>query len=126
MSAFYDKMEATARRLIKQFGYSAKLWRAGTPSGPPHNPTPGTPTESACIVVETGYSLTNRDLPGMGTSSLIEVGDKLGIISTEIAGGIVPTKDDVLVVGSDRYNFIDLKPLAPGGQALLFEFHARR
>lgn len=120
MSAFYDKMEATARRLIKQFGYSAKLWRAGTPSGPPHNPIPGTPTQANCIVVETGYSLTNRD------DTLILTGDKIGIISTEIAGRLVPTKDDVLVIGSDRYNFVDLKPLAPGGQVLLFEFHARR
>lgn len=119
MSAFYDRMEATATRLIGNYGFTAQLEREGAPTGPPHNPQPGAPTRHDCKMVETSYSLSNRD------ATLVLQGDKLGIISTE-GLGIVPTKDDDLVIGSDIYHFIDLQPLRPGGQVLLYEFHARR
>lgn len=119
MSAFYDRLEATAQRLIAQYGFTAELVREGAPTGPPHNPQPGAPTRHACKVVETEYSLTNRD------ATLVLQGDKLGIIST--AGlSITPTKDDDLDIGGDVYHFVDLQPLRPGGQVLLYEFHARR
>ncbi len=118
MSAFYDRMQATATRLIDRYGYSTQLQRDGAPTGPPHNPQPGPATQHACTVVELDYSLTNRD------ATLVLQGDKLGLIST--ATDIVPGKDDRIVLGGLTYNFIDLQPLSPGGQVLLFEFHARR
>lgn len=118
MSAFYDRLEATAKRLIAQYGFDAELVRAGAPTGPPHNPQPGAPTRHACKVVETGYSLTDRN------TTLVEVGDKMGIISTSV--DIVPDKADDLDINGEVYRFVDLKPLAPGGQNLLYEFHARR
>lgn len=117
MTAFYDRLEATAKRLIKDKGYAAHVVRDGAPTGPPHNPTPGTPTEHACYVVETGYSLTNR------SDTLIQAGDKVGIISTEI--DIVPALSDRLKVDGVLYRFADLAPLRPGGQTMMFEFVAR-
>lgn len=119
MSAFYDRLEATAQRLIAQYGFGADLVRAGTPTGPAHDPQPGAPTRHACKVVEIEYSLTNRD------ATLVLQGDKLGLISTE-GLSIVPTKDDTLDIVGDVYRFVDLQPLRPGGQVLLYEFHARR
>ena len=119
MTAFYDRLEATAQRLIGQYGFGADLVRAGTPTGPAHNPQPGAPTRHACKVVEVEYSLTNRD------ATLVLQGDKLGIISTADLS-IVPTKDDDLDIGGEVFHFVDLQPLRPGGQVLLFEFHARR
>lgn len=118
MSAFYNRMQATAERLIARFGYSSQLERAGAPTGPPHNPQPGQPTSHVCTVVELEYSLTNRD------ATLVLKGDKLGLISTAI--DIEPVKDDRILLGGVPYNFIDLQPLSPGGQVLLYEFHARR
>jgi hypothetical protein len=118
MSAFYDRLEATARRLIKDKGFATTLLREGAPTGPPHDPQPGADSTHACYVVETGYSLTDRD------ATLVLQGDKLGLISTEM--DTVPVKTDRLVIGGDEYHFVDLKPLAPGGTNLLFEFHARR
>ncbi len=119
MTAFYDRLEETAQRLIDRYGFDGYLKRAGAPTGPAHDPQPGSPTSHACKLVETEYSLTNRD------ATLVLQGDKLGIIST---GGldIVPTKDDALVIGSDEFHFVDLQPVRPGGQTLLYEFHARR
>lgn len=63
-------------------------------------------------------ALTNRD------ATLVLKGDKLGLISTAI--DIEPVKDDRILLGGVPYNFIDLQPLSPGGQVLLYEFHARR
>ncbi|KGU41856.1 hypothetical protein [Xanthomonas citri] len=118
MSEFYDEMRAVAEELIEEFGYTAHLQRAGAPTGPPHNPQPGPATQHACKVVELEYSLTNRD------ATLVLKGDKLGLISTAI--DTVPTLSDRIVLGNDLFTFIDLQPLSPGGQVLLYEFHARR
>lgn len=118
MSAFYGEMRSVAVELIAEFGYETQLQRDGLPTGPPHNPQPGLPTSYACTVVELEYSLTNRD------ATLVLQGDKLGLISTDI--DIDPAKDDRILLGGVPYNFIDLQPLSPGGQVLLYEFHARR
>lgn len=118
MSAFYDRMQATATRLIGRYGYSTQLQRDGAPTGPPHNPQPGPATQHACTVVELDYSLTNRD------ETLVLKGDKLGLMSTAI--DTVPGKNDRLLLGGVAYNFVDLQPLSPGGQVLLYEFHVRR
>lgn len=118
MSEFYDEMQAVAVELIEEFGYATKLEREGPPTGPPHNPQPGHATQHDCTVVELDYSLTDRD------STLVLQGDKLGLISTAI--DIKPGKDDRLLLGDQLYHFIDLQPLSPGGQVLLYEFHARR
>ncbi|MGY5941545.1 hypothetical protein [Stenotrophomonas forensis] len=118
MRRFYDRMQATAERLIARFGYATQLERDGAPTGPPHNPQPGPPTRHDCTVVDLDYSLTDRD------TTLVQQGDKLGLISTAI--DIKPGKDDRLLLGDQLYHFIDLQPLSPGGQVLLYEFHARR
>lgn len=118
MSAFYDRMQATATKLIARFGYSTLLERDGVPTGPPHNPQPGEPTRHHCKVVELEYSLTDRD------ATLVQQGDKLGLISTAV--DIQPGKDDRLLLGGQLYYLIDLQPLSPGDQVLLYEFHARR
>ena len=118
MSAFYDRMQATATRLISRYGYSTQLQRDGAPTGPPHNPQPGPATQHVCTVVELDYSLTNRD------ETLVLKGDKLGLMSTAI--DTAPGKNDRLVLGGVAYNFVDLQPLSPGGQVLLYEFHVRR
>lgn len=118
MSTFYDRMQATATKLIDRYGYGTQLERDGAPTGPPHNPQPGQPTRHDCKVVELEYSLTDRD------TTLVQQGDKLGLISTAV--DIVPGKDDRLLLGGQLYHLIDLQPLSPGGQVLLYEFHARR
>ena len=118
MSRFYDRMQATATRLIDRYGYATQLERDGAPTGPPHNPQPGPATLHDCRVAELDYSLTDRD------ATLVLKGDKLGLISTAV--DIQPGKDDRLLLGGRFYHFIDLQPLSPGGQVLLFEFHARR
>jgi len=111
----YTRLNATARRLISKYGKSAEIVRQVT-SGPPHNPVV-TETTYACKLADIGYSLTDRD------ASLILVGDKVGIISTDIA--VVPQKSDKLRIDGIDYNLIDLEPLNPGGLTVIYEYHAR-
>ncbi len=118
MSRFYDRMQAMAEKLIERYGYGTQLERDGPPTGPPHNPQPGPVTRHDCKVVELEYSLTDRD------TTLVLKGDKLGLISTAV--DVEPGKDDRLQLGGQLYHLIDLQPLSPGGQVLLYEFHARR
>jgi hypothetical protein len=119
MSEFYNEIEfGVAQPLIKEFGFAAWVIRAGVPTGPAHNPQPGAPTRHACMIVETGYSLTNR------TETLVLVGDKLGLISTDL--DVVPTKDDDIEIAGIVYHFLDVKIIAPGGQTVLYKYHARR
>jgi hypothetical protein len=118
MNAIYEDLLQTAIELIEEFGYTAQLRRKGAPTGPPHNPQPGADTFHDCKVVEVEYSLTNRD------ATLVLRGDKLGLISTAL--DIVPAMDDVLMLADGSYRFIDLQPLQPGGQVLLYEFHCRK
>lgn len=113
---FYSNLEATARRLIAQFGKSGAIFRESR-SGPPHDPVVSA-TEYACVLVETGYSLTNRDV------SLIEAGAKVGLISTSVA--ISVEKSDKIRIDGELYNFFDLSPLNPGGTVLLYEFVAKK
>tara|TARA_R110002049_G_scaffold281333_1_gene460858 strand:+ start:20601 stop:20954 length:354 start_codon:yes stop_codon:yes gene_type:complete len=112
----YTRLQATANRLIAQYGKAAVVTRS-TVTGPGHDPVL-TPVEYDVTLVETGYRLTNRD------STLIQTGDKLGLIS--VAGETQPQKGDKLTIEGDVYAFVELEPLNPGGLTLLYEFQARR
>lgn len=115
MSTLYARLEATARRLIAAYGKSATIVRI-TNGGPPHAPVPSEATHAA-LIVETGHKMT------LIPETLIEAGDRMGIISTDL--GVAPRHADKIEIDGTRYNFVDLKPLNPGGTILLYEFLAR-
>jgi hypothetical protein len=111
----YARLEATATRLIAQYGKTATLIRM-TVSGPAHDPQI-VETPHSVTMVETGYSLTNRN------ETLVLAGDKLGLIST---AGETPQLDDKIEIDGTRYSFVDISPLNPGGTTLIHEFHVRK
>lgn len=115
MNPLYVRLEATAKRLIASYGKPAAIVREER-SGPPHAPVV-TEVEYLVTLVETDYSLTNRD------ATLVQAGDKVGIISTDAE--VTPDLHDRLRIDGVDFRFIDLKPLNPGGLTLLFEFVAR-
>ena len=115
VAALYTRLEATARRLIQSYGKDGAIVRE-VQSGPPYAPVIEQQVH-VCRLVETGYSLTNRD------ATLIQAGDKLGIISTAVS--VEPKLQDKLRIDGVDHAFVDLKPLNPGGLNLLFEFVAR-
>ena len=113
--SFYAGLQATATRLIKQFGKSATLETLGPATGPEWNPTPGTPVLTPIKVVETGYSLTNRN------ETLIQAGDWVGIADSAVA--IV--QGAVLLVGGRRLQVVEVQAISPGETVLLYEMVAR-
>jgi hypothetical protein len=115
MANFYDRLQATANRLIAQYGKPATLIRQEQ-SGPAYDPVV-TEQQYEVQLVETGYRMDNRN------STLVQVGDKIGIISTD---GETPQLADKIMIDENRYNMIDVAPLNPGGTVLLFEMQARR
>jgi hypothetical protein len=115
MSAFYARLQSTAERLIANYGKPADLIRI-TKTGPAHAPVLSEQDYPA-ILVETGYELT------LIPKTLVTVGDRFGVISTDIE--VTPQMDDKIEIDGRRYNFVDIKPLNPGGTVLLYEFLAR-
>ncbi|MGB1561555.1 MAG: hypothetical protein ACPHN2_08665 [Sinimarinibacterium flocculans] len=123
MSAFYDRLNATAQRLIADKGKAASVIRI-TNSGPPHAPVQSEQPYPA-LIVETGQEITIQPRAySQIPPSLIQAGDVLGIMSTDIA--IILGTADKIVIDGQRYNFVDIKPLNPGGTTLLYEFLARK
>lgn len=119
MAAFdYSRMASTANRLIDRFGRAMAIRRAGVETGPPHDPTFEPPTDHACRGVVLDFD--NREIDG----TLILATDRRVYLS--LAGlEIEPSASDRLVVGTDSLSIERVKPLAPGGIALLYEIHAR-
>lgn len=115
MSDFYDGLQATATRLIKQFGKAASLETEGAPTGPEWDPQPGAPVLTPITVVETGYSLTNRN------ETLIQSGDWVGIADSAVA--IV--QGAALLIGGRRLQVVEVQAINPGGTVLLYEVVGR-
>jgi len=120
MAIDYDSLRInTAERLLRENGKIAQIVTPGAATGPSYNPSPLPPTKEPVYFVETRYSMTDRN------QTLVEVGDKIGLVSTET--GAIPKKsinqieiDDVL------YRFIDVQPLNPGGVVMLYKVHCRK
>lgn len=113
----YSDLVEIAQGLIDQFGRSAILVKPGAPTGPPYDPQPGMPTEHTISLVQLEYSMTNRD------SSLIQVGDKLWLVST---AGEAPQQEHTVKDGGLEYQILDVQLLMPGDTTMLFQIHGRR
>lgn len=112
----YSSLLKTANRLIDRFGRDATLIKPGEPGDDPWSAA-SEPSESDIILVEIGYSMTNRD------ASLIEAGDKMTLVSSQ---GLAPELPDKIRLDGEDYQVIDAQPLNPGGTKLLTEVQIRR
>lgn len=113
--SFYGRLEQTSIRLIETYGKTVNLIRVES-SGPAHAPVL-TEASHAGKAVDIGYTLTRV------AQSQVQVGDKLGLLSVEL--DVTPRLQDLIEIDGDRYRFVDLQPLNPGGTVLLYEFLAR-
>jgi len=114
MSEFYSRLQATAERLINQFGTSATLHKQTA-----HNPEPWNPvitTEDYTVaVVKSNISVVNRD------ETLMREGDLLLIMYSDIE----PTLKDALTVDGKKYQIIETNPLKPADTVLYYEILVR-
>jgi hypothetical protein len=114
----YTRLYAVADRLLTDYGQPGNIVTDGAPTGPPHNPQPGAETRTPCMFVEGDNSIQNR--PG----TVVSQGDVFGYIAPSVA--VEPTMARrIEAAGGVEMNFVEIKPLNPGGVRLLYEFHAR-
>lgn len=116
----YESLKVNvAEQQIRDKGRLAYIITPGAPTGPAYDPQPGEPTRDEVYFLETRYSMTDRD------NSLVQVGDKLGLVSTET--GAVPDKSiNQIEIDSVTYQLLDVQPLNPGGVVMLYKVHARK
>lgn len=87
--------------------------RAGTPTGPSYDPTPGIDIEYPVTALVSTYSTMER------TSSLIDATDiKLLVAAGQ---GVVPLTQDRVTLNGKTRAIKSVTPLQPGGQSLMFE-----
>lgn len=90
----------------------ATIKRAGLPTGPEWNPTPGTPVEFTVTVVESSSFV--KDASGTLTGEVIR---KLMVE----AGVTVPLKGDTINLRGVDHTVDSVRTVAPGGVDLLYE-----
>lgn len=114
MTFDYSRPRATAERLLGRFGFQAVLEKPGEPTGDPWNPgPPGEPTEHPITVVQQFERLRDRD----GTL----VGQTVLTLLVSTAGGVIPAKEDRVRVKGVWREVMEVRPVSPGGEDLMFE-----
>lgn len=115
----YDNLRINvAERLIRENGKIAYIITPNN-TGPDYDPVIGDPKESLVYFVETAWKMDDRE------KSLVQVGDKMGLMSTE--GGIIPNQSiNTIKIGGIIYQLIVCKPLQPGDVTMLYKLIARK
>lgn len=118
MSFDYAKSQATALKLITNFGADAIIIRAGEQTGPAYNPTIGPPTEHACKAVNVEWE--DGEIDG----TLIQSTDlKLLVAASGLS--ITPTTADKINWLGKEYGIQPINPLSPAGTPLLYTIAAK-
>ena len=113
MAFDYAGARRTAARLIDNFGQTASLRKAVT-SGPSYARRRSTTAYSIRVV---DLSEKVRDTAGTLTGQVVR---KL-LVSTAGLESTEPSKGDEIVIGGDTQRITEVRPLNPGGIALLWE-----
>ena len=116
MSFDYAASAATAQRLIARFGQDATLNRMVN-SGTEWAPTQ-TPDDKTIKVVDLNQVIGSEE-EGSGTLT-----KRTLLVST--SAGVEPKKEDKVTIGGKKHEIEDVRPLRPGGVAVLYEVDLER
>lgn len=126
MSAFYDRMAATALRLIGRFGLTATLSEV-TPGE--YDPVTGVETGGATLTQTGQLILLDYTAQEAGiinaAGSLVQQGDKKIMLA---AKGLEwpPTMTTTVLADGLTWTIINIKSTNPAGMPLVYELHGRR
>lgn len=126
MSAFYDRMAATALRLIERFGLTATLSEV-TPGE--YDPVTGVETGGATLTQTGQLILLDYTTQEAGiinaAGSLVQQGDKKIMLA---AKGLEwpPTMTTTVLADGLTWTIINIKSTNPAGTPLVYELHGRR
>ncbi len=124
MSEFYNRLAATAHRLITDKGTTCQIISAPISGG--FNPEtgqmlpdmPATIQQGRCVVLNYSSSLVNQP------ESLIQQGDKKILLSA--TGVTIDSLNGKIEALGDTYTIVSAKDLNPAGLTLIYELHGRR
>lgn len=128
MSEDWTTVAADVALGLLEAGTSAAIIRDGVPTGPAYDPTPAVDISAPCTVVFDSFRASEID------GTMIQRGDvKVFMavtgftIAADASGNNVntPTPADRLQASGKQYAVIDVKPLRPGGVAVMWEIQAR-
>ena len=125
MSAFYDRMAATALRLIAQFGQPVTLRDtvAGEYDPIAGGTTPGTVTEQTGSCILQDYSAQEAGAANMAGSN-IQMNDKKILIAAK--GLTPPTLSTQVIADGHTWTAVNIKEINPAGTPLVYEIQGRR
>lgn len=129
MSAFYDRMAATALRLIERFGQTAMLSDTPEPGPDDYDPVTGTgpvvvPVTQPGQVILLDYTEQEAGIIN-AAGSLVQQGDKKILLA---AKGLAwpPTMTNTILVDGLTWTIVNIKSTNPAGTLLVYELHGRR
>lgn len=129
MSAFYDRMAATALRLIERFGQTATLSDTPEPDPDDYDPVTGmgaaiVPVTQPGQVILLDYTMQEAGIIN-AAGSLVQQGDKKIMLA---AKGLAwpPTMTTTILADGLAWTIINIKTTNPAGTPLLYELHGRR
>ena len=129
MSAFYDRMAATALRLIERFGLTATLSDTSEPNPDDYDPVTGTgpiivPVTQSGQAILLDYTVQEAGIIN-AAGSLVQQGDKKIMLA---AKGLTwpPTLATTILADGLTWTIVNVKSTNPAGTPLVYELHGRR
>lgn len=125
MSAFYDRMSATALNLITRFGQPVMLRDTAPGEYDPitGGTTPGTITEQVGSCILQDYSLQESGAANLAGSD-IRQNDKKILIAAK--GLTPPTLSTQILADGHTWTAVNIKEINPAGTPLVYEIQGRR
>lgn len=122
MSAFYDRMQATALRLIAKFGQQVTLTDV-VPGV--YDPATGE-TSAGSTTVQTPMAILQDSGAQYGNGDMIEIGDKKILIAAK--GLTIPPRLTSTVTGVDGvvWRIVNVKATNPAGTPLVYEVQGQK
>ena len=125
MSAFYDRMSATALNLIASFGQTITL-RDTVPGE--YNPvtgemTPELPVDQPAQAILQDYALQQAGM-SYAEGTVIKQGDKKILVAAQ--GLTRPTLTTTVIADGATWTIVNIKQINPAGTPLVYELQGRR
>lgn len=117
---FYDRMAATADRLLKKYGAPRELHRTTEDAYDPSTGVFNTGTDNVYSVFAAKFDYEQKDIDG----TVIKTGDQRAYISP--AATVTPQTGDKIEFDGVTWNVQASRPLAPATKIVLHDVQLRR
>lgn len=117
--SIYERLAATSRRLLEQFGTSAVLTRTTPGSYDPATGATGAATTTTYACYAARFDYAQHDIDG----TLVRAGDQR--IYLDVQDTVMPRTGDTMTLGGRTYTVVTARAIDPALTAVLYEVQAR-